>query len=69
MKVVSLSTYPQLTLSQVVQGILASGRITCADKTFLLRAATSEVLLSSEEFLLVRRVWERLQMGLVKVVD
>ncbi len=60
---------PQNTIAQVVERILASGKITRADQVSLQRAMSSENPLSGEESRKIKRVFERLQMGLLKVVD
>ncbi|HIK29291.1 MAG: hypothetical protein N3E45_15175 [Oscillatoriaceae bacterium SKW80] len=57
------------TIAQVIERILASGKITRADQISLQRAMSSENPLSVEETHKIKRVFERLQMGLLKVVD
>lgn len=57
------------TIAQVIERILASGKITRADQISLQRAMSSENPLSVEETRKIKRVFERLQMGLLKVVD
>lgn len=59
----------QPSLGTVIERILATGTITRADKNYLLRAVVSETLLSHTEQHLVKRVFDRLQMGLLKVVS
>ena len=56
-------------LDQVINRIFASGRITKADENTFLWATLADEPLSREEMHQVRRVLERLQMGLIKVVD
>lgn len=65
----SLFVTNQTLLIEVINRIFASGRITRADEESLMRAMTSEHPLSGDELSQVRRVLERLQMGLLKVVD
>ncbi|MEB3360383.1 MAG: hypothetical protein VKK04_26905 [Synechococcales bacterium] len=57
------------TLQSVIDRIFATGRITNSDKDWLLKAALSNSELSSAEMDAVRRVFDRLKMGLVKVTD
>ncbi|MGF1495653.1 MAG: hypothetical protein ACFB8W_02345 [Elainellaceae cyanobacterium] len=57
------------TLQSVSDRIFATGRITRSDKDWLLKAALSNSELSSAEMEAVRRIFDRLQMGLVKVAD
>jgi hypothetical protein len=60
---------PQSTIGQVIARILSSGCITTADKNYLLRAVLSEIPLSRLEQDQVRQVFDRVRMGLVRVVD
>ncbi len=60
----------QLTIAQVVEHILASGRITRTDQHSLRCAFSShESSPSPEELRQIKGVFNRLQMGLLKVVD
>lgn len=59
----------EITLSSVVQRVLASGRITRADEKFFYGAMVADMALNEVELQLVNRVLQRLQMGLLKVVD
>jgi hypothetical protein len=59
----------RMSVELVVRRILESGIITNADKNWLYRATLSEILLTSDELMQVRRVMDRLQMGLVRVVE
>lgn len=62
----SLYPYP---IAHVVDRIYRSGRITRADEHHFLRAMIAEDPLSPEEQQQVRDVFDRLQMGLLRVVD
>jgi len=57
------------TIAQVIHRILNSGKITRADEQFFLRAMIAEDPLTKEEMKQVSDVLNRLQMGLLKVVD
>lgn len=57
------------TIEQVTSRIVASGKITRADERLLLKAATSEQPLSDRDLGQVKKVLDRLKMGLLKVVD
>lgn len=60
----------QLTIAQVVEHILASGRITRTDQNSLRCAISSEESPPSpEEIRQIKGVFNRLQMGLLKVMD
>ena len=59
----------KVRLRETVERIVASGRITRADEDLLLQAATSDQVLTSEEMELVKRVFDRLQMGILKVSE
>ncbi|MGI0489596.1 hypothetical protein ACN4EK_29620 [Pantanalinema rosaneae CENA516] len=56
-------------ISQVINRVLASGRITRADETVFLKAMVNEHPLNREEMDQINHVFDRLQMGLLKVVD
>jgi hypothetical protein len=62
-------TLYQLPPEHVMRRIVASGKITAADRACLLQAATGEAPLSSDLGEQVARLFDRLQMGLLKVVD
>lgn len=68
MKRKTLST-PNSPVAQVTDRIVASGKITRADETILLRASGSEIPLTPAELEQVRYVMDRLEMGLIRVVD
>jgi hypothetical protein len=61
---------PQATIQQIIEQILRTGKITRADENMLYGVMRSEGFsLSGEELLQVRLVLERLQWGLLKVVE
>ncbi|HEY9699577.1 MAG TPA: hypothetical protein V6D10_20120 [Trichocoleus sp.] len=60
---------PPLTPELVIQQILSSGKITSFERKWLLQATVSDTLLSSDEVDQIRHLVDRLQMGLIKVVD
>lgn len=62
-------TFAQTTLSQVIHRILACGKITSDDHHFLLRAMLSEQPLDEQDQSQVKLVFDRLKMGLLRVVD
>jgi hypothetical protein len=57
------------TFSKTVKHILRYGRITTADRNLMLRMATSEKPLTAELDDQIKQVFDRLRMGLIKVVD
>lgn len=57
------------TFNQVMNQILSQGKITRADERFLLKVMLSNQHLSSLEQAQVRSIFDRLQRGLLKVVD
>ncbi len=57
------------SIAPVIKRIFASGQITRADEHSFYRAMSSEKPLSEKELHEVRRVFEWLQMGLLKVID
>lgn len=59
----------RLTIGQVIERIYRSGKITRHDEWHFLRAMVAEEPLSREEQTQVRDVFDRLQMGLLQVVD
>ncbi len=58
-----------MPIESVAERIFSSGKITREDNQALLRAALEQSLLTSDEMTQVRGLYERLQMGLLKVVD
>jgi hypothetical protein len=61
------ASYP--TLGQVIDRILSSGYITSADQHYLRRAVLLETPLSQAELDQVRRVFDHLSMGLLRVIQ
>lgn len=57
------------TVSQAADRVLNSGKITADDKTVFLRALGEEDPLTTEAMKKINNVMNRLQMGLLKVVD
>ncbi|XGW00486.1 MAG: hypothetical protein ACAF41_16315 [Leptolyngbya sp. BL-A-14] len=58
-----------LTIAQVIDRIVRSGRITRVDEAYFLHAMVADTPLSHEEQSQVRNVFDRLRMGLLQVVD
>lgn len=58
-----------LTIAQVIDRIVRSGRITRVDEAYFLHAMVADTPLSYEEQSQVRKVFDRLKMGLLQVVD
>jgi len=58
-----------LPIQQCVKRIFETGRITVADRMSFLYAMGSQQALSVEENYQVKQVFERLQMGLLTVVE
>jgi hypothetical protein len=59
----------QTSPEQIIHRILASGQITAADRAWFHRATLSDTTLNQQQLIQVRQVFDRLQMGLLKVVD
>jgi hypothetical protein len=59
----------QVSPEQVMHRIVASGRITAIDRDCLMQAALDETPLSADLTEHVTRLFDRLRMGLLKVVD
>ncbi|MCU0524981.1 MAG: hypothetical protein MUF72_09170 [Elainella sp. Prado103] len=59
----------EATLQHMVQRVLTSGRITNTERLWFHQAILSDLILDSEMMNQVRQVFDRLQMGLIKVVD
>lgn len=59
----------QLTIAQVIDRVIRSGRITRVDEHCFFHAMVAETPLSQEEQSQVRNVFDRLNMGLLQVVD
>lgn len=58
-----------LTSTQIINRILTSGKITAADRAWFLQATVADHPLNSQELAQVRQIFDRLRMGLLKVVD
>ena len=56
-------------LGPIIQRIFSSGKITQADECGFFRAIASDTVLSAEELNQIRRIFDHLDMGLLKVVD
>ena len=59
----------QVSPEYVMHRIVASGRITAVDRDCLLQSALGETPLSAEQSDHMTRLFDRLRMGLLKVVD
>lgn len=59
----------QTSVEQVINRIFASGKITRSDENYFSRVLMTERSLSEGELAQVNSVRQRLQMGLLKVVD
>jgi hypothetical protein len=59
----------QTSVEQVTNRIFASGKITRSDENYFSRVLLTERSLSDGELEQVSSVFQRLQMGLLKVVD
>ncbi len=57
------------TLQNVVQKILSSGKITAAERLWFHHIVSTDVTFDAEMMNKVRQVFDRLRMGLIKVVD
>lgn len=58
-----------LTITQVIAQIYRSGKITRLEKSYFLQAMVGDEPLSQDEQTQVRNVFDRLQMGLLHVLD
>lgn len=56
-------------LGPIIQRIFTSGKITQADESGFFRAIAADRILSAEELSQIRRIFDYLDMGLLKVVD
>jgi hypothetical protein len=63
------SVTPELSLQQVVQQVLHSGRITQAERLSFHHLLMTDLTLDAEMMVKVRQIFDRLKMGLIKVVD
>ena len=57
------------SIGHVAERIFATGKITREDNQALLRAALQNSILTPSEMVQVRGLFDRLQMGLLKVID
>ncbi|MBW4657451.1 MAG: hypothetical protein KME15_02160 [Drouetiella hepatica Uher 2000/2452] len=57
------------TLEQAARRILSSGKITTADRTCLLQVALTDHPILPQDSVQVRQILDRLQMGLLRIVD
>jgi hypothetical protein len=69
MMTVNVAPFASVSLGQVIQRILGTGKITRDDGVFFQKAMLSETPLDDEEMDQVTTVYDRLQMGLLKVVN
>lgn len=60
---------PELTLQKVIHHVLDSGKITSAERIWFRRALLTEAPLDAEMMFKVRQMFDRVKMGLIKVVD
>ena len=59
----------KVRLRETAERIIATGRITRVDEKLLFQIATSNHALPEEETALIKLVFDRLQMGMLKVLD
>ena len=59
----------KVRLRETVERIIKSGCITRADEDLLFQAATSDQVLSAEDMELVKNVFDRLQMNMLRLSD
>jgi hypothetical protein len=64
-----LNSSTRLTIAEVIDRIIHSGRITRRDETYFFRAMIAETPLTQTEQNQVRKVCDRLNMGLLRVVE
>ncbi len=65
----SSSVIPDTAVSQITHRILASGKITRADQKSLQKITLMNAALSDESERRIQTLFDRLQMGLIKVVE
>jgi hypothetical protein len=63
------TSHADVSIEQIADRIITSGRITRADERFFMRAALSGNPLSAHEMGQIKRVVDRLHMGLLRVVE
>ncbi len=69
MIIVNIAPFTAVSIGQVIKRILGTGKITHDDELFFHQAMRSETPLDDEEMDQVTKVYDRLQMGLIKVAD
>ena len=69
MKTIAINAPTSLTPAQVIQHVLTSGRITSVERVWFLNATLSGILLQPDEIEQIHQLFDRLRMGLIKVVD
>lgn len=69
MKTINPGSRSHLTIGQILNHILATGKITRADEMFFFKTLASGTALNDYEMDMVTDVLDRLQMGLLKVAD
>jgi hypothetical protein len=69
MMMINIAPFAAVSLEQVIKRVLGTGKITRNDEVFFQKATLSETPLDDEEMDQVTQVYDRLQMGLLKVVD
>lgn len=67
--IINVAPFAAVSLGQVIQRILGTGKITHDDELFFHQAIRSETFLDDEEMEQVTKVYRRLQMGLLKVTN
>lgn len=65
----SVADSAETSLSQVITDILASGSISRSNQMYLLDLTRSNQFLSGGDVVLINRVFHRLQIGLLRVVN
>jgi hypothetical protein len=58
-----------VNLNQVITDILATGSISRSNQSYLLKLTRSNQSLSAPDVVLINRVFQRLQIGLLRVVN
>ncbi len=69
MMVLNAAPFVAMSLAQIIKRVLGTGTITHDDEVFFQKAMLSATPLDREEMDQVTQVYDRLQMGLLKVVD
>ncbi|MDX2241726.1 MAG: hypothetical protein NW224_13660 [Leptolyngbyaceae cyanobacterium bins.302] len=58
-----------ISMGQIMQQVIATGKITRSDELVFLRALSSDVSLTKEDMSTLTDLMKRMDMGLIKVVD